>query len=381
MPPQSRERRRSRTRRDTEEPRVKPEEQTQTFNLYKEANNAIRQLSTQQQAFTTAVTDFFKAQETNQKAYLTALNANTSATPYRREGQADRLTNCSFCGLPSHYMRECEVLQEYLRLKKVKKDPESNKLVTPTGGPIPSGGRNECLKQRLDHWHAKVKSLFTQVEDFEGSNDLLESMIVEISPVCETVDSPAIVASYTEAEKEREQLVAAIRSGKPTHPRQTRGKPASQSEPRPFPAQPVQPAEPKPVASTPVNAESPSIAPRFQNKSKAEDQELIDQLMKMILDGRLTEITPSHILASSPVIRTHLINYLRNQRVEVNHLTQTFEAGSPNKRIVAADSLPLGEIEVLINQQIPVRGVIDNGSQIVTIREDLWKELLAVEME
>jgi hypothetical protein len=151
--------------------------------------------------------------------------------------------------------------------------------------------------------------------------------------------------------------------------------PVSLPDPKPAPDQPVQPAAPKPFAIPPVTVEVPPVVPKFHNKSKAEDQELIDQLMKMILEGKLTEITPSHVLASSPIIRTHLINYLRNQRVEVNHLTQTFEASSPNKRIVAADSLPLGEIEVLINQQIPVRGVIDNGSQIITIREDLWKEL------
>lgn len=159
---------------------------------------------------------------------------------------------------------------------------------------------------------------------------------------------------------------------------QTRSKNVDQSnEPqvnRNVPDGDARPAHPvKPPPNT-LESHRPTD-PKYANKSQAEDQKLIDELLKMLMNGRLTEITPAHVLAASPVIRTYLINFLKNQRVEVGHFAQSFEEGNHLNKIVSEDSLPLGEIEVLINNQIAERGVIDNGSQIITIREDLWKEL------
>ncbi|KZT31224.1 hypothetical protein SISSUDRAFT_961115, partial [Sistotremastrum suecicum HHB10207 ss-3] len=42
---------------------------------------------------------------------------------------------------------------------------------------------------------------------------------------------------------------------------------------------------------------------------------------------------------------------------------------------VAHDSLPLREIEVMVNNQITVKAVVDDGSQLVTLRQDVWKQL------
>jgi hypothetical protein len=100
----------------------------------------------------------------------------------------------------------------------------------------------------------------------------------------------------------------------------------------------------------------------------------MDELIKSILNQKLTDITTAHILAVSPGVRAYLLNYLRTQKVEVHHLEQ-LEEQNKNETIVAEESIKLREIDVVLNGSVQVKAVIDSGCQIVTLREDVWREL------
>jgi hypothetical protein len=100
------------------------------------------------------------------------------------------------------------------------------------------------------------------------------------------------------------------------------------------------------------------------------------------MEGKLAQTTPAHVLAASPVIRKDLNDKLRVRRVE----TSSFEeAGSatpidttnayPTSIREPAYSLPLREIDIQIGGKVTEAGVIDPGSQIVVIREDLAREV------
>lgn len=291
-----------------------------------------------------------------------------------------RVRTCAFCQKTGHFVRECDQVNEYVRAGKAMKDVTNSKILLPTGEPIPDG--EGSLKTRLDSWLNKMKSFFSQIvlPDETDPAESVTSGIVEITSSVDEHLSPVSVNSHSQTD-ELKKLVAAIRAEKnlpAKQPMNTRskedGNPTEKIGPMLNPdgdKRPAHPVKPTNVDLGSTHADNT----RYQNKSKAEDQTLIDELLTMVLDGRLTSIKTSHILAASPIIRTMLMSYLRRQRVEVTQFTQSFDSNINNGRVVGRDSLPLGEIEVLLNNKIPVRGVIDNGSQIITMREDLWREL------
>jgi hypothetical protein len=115
-------------------------------------------------------------------------------------------------------------------------------------------------------------------------------------------------------------------------------------------------------------------APRFQNKSQVEKKELVEELMKLILNSRLQDITFGHLLAASGEVRAQLINMLRSHRVEAMHLAEA--EGVP--LVVSHQVVPLRELRVVVNGSHHIDAVLDFGSSIITIREDLWRELTDV---
>ena len=59
---------------------------------------------------------------------------------------------CNFCGIPSHFIRECEVVEEAIRFEKCKCSPEG-KVVLPTGAYVPHSITGTWLHDRVDEWH------------------------------------------------------------------------------------------------------------------------------------------------------------------------------------------------------------------------------------
>jgi len=124
-------------------------------------------------------------------------------------------------------------------------------------------------------------------------------------------------------------------------------------------------------------------AHQYRYQASAEDQFLTKQVMDWILEGKLDQITPAHILATSPPIRKELVERLRPRRVETGSFEQAFGSDTMDPVAVlelaakheAEFSLPLREIDILVNNLRTEAGVLDQGSQIVVIREDLAKEV------
>jgi hypothetical protein len=99
------------------------------------------------------------------------------------------------------------------------------------------------------------------------------------------------------------------------------------------------------------------------------------------MEGRLGQTTPAHILAASPAIRKDLIEKLHVRRVKASSFEETgalsavdISAYSTSVR-EPAYSLPLREIDIQICDKVTEAGVIDLGSQIIVIREDLAQEV------
>ena len=151
-------------------------------------------------------------------------------------------------------------------------------------------------------------------------------------------------------------------------------------------AQDIPPPQPTSTSSAPAPTQPVATTrnvPQYKYQSNAEDQQLTTQLFNLLLEGKLAQATPAHILAASAPIRKDLVERLRTRRVEAAVFEHPFPETPPTPPHISAPlpepeySLPLQEIDVLVGDHSTVAGVIDPGSQIVAIRKDLAEEVAA----
>jgi hypothetical protein len=116
-------------------------------------------------------------------------------------------------------------------------------------------------------------------------------------------------------------------------------------------------------------------APQYCYQSNAEDHKLTTELYQWLLDGKLSLVTPAHVLTACPAIHKELIERLRTCRVDIASFEEIpspdnftphsiLELSAPR---VAKYSLPLREVEILVNDLVPEAGILDQGSQIIVI--------------
>ena len=141
-------------------------------------------------------------------------------------------------------------------------------------------------------------------------------------------------------------------------------------EAMPVPALPPTP----PVAPLAGN----SHAPKYRYQSGIEDQKLTKELWTWLLEGKLAQTTPAHILRASALIHKDLIEWLCTHHVEATAFEECTTPTAPvsvlriSAPCTAEYDLPLQEVDVLINGTRIETSVLDNGSQIVAIHVDLF---------
>jgi hypothetical protein len=104
------------------------------------------------------------------------------------------------------------------------------------------------------------------------------------------------------------------------------------------------------------------------------------------MEGKLSLITPAHILATSLMIQKELVEKLRVRHIEANTYKEAYDKCAPTLLPTAAQLLvghklvyllPLLELNVLAGDQVTVLGMLDPGSQIVVIWHNLAKKVNA----
>ena len=79
-------------------------------------------------------------------------NLRPPLPPGRITASNDGSSKCNFCGVPGHFMRECEVTNEYMRLGKCKHNVEG-KIVLPASAVIPRHITGTWLRDHIDEYH------------------------------------------------------------------------------------------------------------------------------------------------------------------------------------------------------------------------------------
>lgn len=243
---------------------------------------------------------------------------------------------------------------------------QAKSLLTLVDGPTRSA--NSGSASGSAHISAIIEAVYEKGAESATEDD--EDFIDDLPP-----DALAVFS----VELSQDDVVLALAkeiAGKPdatrSHPMKTRGTTKAQ------------------VSSTtaePATSESPSgfeagsrkHARGYQLKSPAENQELLRSLFNMILNGDLTSVTPSHIFAASPPLRMMVTNYLRKNKIHVQTLG-VFVRDDENGRICAPESMPLRQMAVTINDEVTTLGCFDPGSEIVTMREELFKKLSGIQL-
>jgi hypothetical protein len=83
------------------------------------------------------------------KTIVEAINNNRPRSD--NTSTAPRNMDCNFCG-KRHFIRDCEVVTEYIRAGKCKKNTEG-KVVLPSGAWVPREIPGNFLRERIDEWH------------------------------------------------------------------------------------------------------------------------------------------------------------------------------------------------------------------------------------
>jgi hypothetical protein len=96
---------------------------------------------------------------------------NPSDRPPRRPG-------CHFCGSLEHFIGECQVVLEYIRAGKCKRDVD-NRIVLSTGAFIPRNIPGALFKDRIDEWHRRNPNQLAAGQLMLGvvSNSISESPV------------------------------------------------------------------------------------------------------------------------------------------------------------------------------------------------------------
>lgn len=197
----------------------------------------------------------------------------------------------------------------------------------------------------------------TTISEIPASAFVTASYFLQCNPVTE---SHAVAVTIEEEEDAQEGGVLAVTRSK------TKTAPPSEDPITP----PVVPSPPKP-------AEAPVIekTPAFKYESKAATPEATQRIYRDILNTVVPHLTIADLLAVSPELRKEAVEHCRTHQVPT--VTTSFSTNvttSPAPPAQIEHATPLREICVTLNGTHSELGLLDEGSEIVVIREDIWKK-------
>lgn len=340
-----------------------------------------------------------------------------------------------FCDGTDHYVRNCQVAEEYIRQNKLTRD-QSGRLVFPDGQ-YPSRnlpGRN--LKERVDsYWSgrrdqsAAGSNYFGAVETnfLEGISEGIFSIDVTPGPKSSSDSSDLddeIQLAQARLQSLMEAQAFALQKGKkerfdgvevPPRPKRSYTPPPANGNAQrhssrdksstPFTREPPPHQNAKPSIESsqqrPQGPMKPVFLPpkptddkKHHYQSPVESSVKASELADRALDTKIT-ISTRELLAASSDVRKHVKELVTNKKVSFNvavddseskdystlyeHLAppsadlDVFEFESTSR--IASPSLPLRVIYPTFGPGVEPECILDGGSQIIVMRRDVWEKL------
>jgi hypothetical protein len=130
-------------------------------------------------------------------------------------------------------------------------------------------------------------------------------------------------------------------------------------------------AEPK------ILTAEPKKPPAFTYKSKAAMPEVVQRVFQGILETTIPHIMVADLLAISPELRKEAVKHCHTHRVPTTVSSTNILTPDNAQPLLVELATPLREIPVMINGVHPELGLLDEGSEIIVIQEDIWKKTKA----
>ncbi|KAF8239210.1 hypothetical protein L208DRAFT_1238613, partial [Tricholoma matsutake] len=295
---------------------------------------------------------------------------------------------CIFCGLTGHFISDCLVCQSYINEGKCKKNTEG-KIVLPNGQFTPRSIPGHFIKDRIDEW--------TQQNPPSNVTPLLIPF-ARTDPNVPTVPTsrPSIPASV---ERFVPQLPAPSISSTATNPPTSNSAPSLTSE---KPSQPVI----HPYNGAKENSYLPPHKRNFTSTGKAKDgpsyhtqapiqkDKITKDVFTRLMKTPIITLTPKELLSLSPKVCTKQVTAHRIQQPEGNNATNllhddifviddpyetyisSLRPGEiPEPFIAAKESHSIRLVIMNVNGRNPVESVVDPGSSIIAMSEEVCHEL------
>jgi hypothetical protein len=295
---------------------------------------------------------------------------------------------CNFCSDPTHYINNCPHANEYINKGKCKRNAEGF-MVLPNGEQINARiapGKN--LRERIDNWHStnntNVNIVSTVSTNFVEASHLQDNIDYSwIEPKLEDDESLPTEREVEELQMLESLIATTQKKVEETKKKITRSGPTTRS----FTRQEEQvPKQPVPTTRTNEKPASAGPAPQFRYHTPIEDSALIAKVAKQALDVQIT-LPIRDILSISPDVRQHIKDQIVTKRVtsaSANALSanannvECFMAALPERTdniIVADHSVNLRVLDLTLDDKVQVEAILDEGSQIVGLRKDIWEKL------
>ena len=344
-----------------------------------------------------------------------------TTTTTTTQATSDQL--CYFCGSPLHGTRDCPTSHDYVTQGLCKRN-DNKRIILPTGADIPRWIAGRYLKDRVDNWHKHMaearpardtpphmsSNLFEIVESYQA--------VISEDPA-ESDEDESVVQAMQAALDQRKKKVRFDGVHVPPRPKgkapdtAPSGPTPKAVPPTPVTAQPVQPTPTSSKPSTPVPSppvkttptspsgppkpsSAPTSMPQYKYTCPLDSPGATNDVINRILDTPIA-VKTRELLAMSPESRRVMKELSTTRRTttgtaEVGLLDMAQEVEEPVEEvlafhrigdtkadqeewIVAEDSLPLRSVFPVLEGKLTCECVIDGGSQIIAMKEDIWRKL------
>ena len=373
------------------------------------------------------ILDRFAATIATAIASSKASGAPRTGTGLRQE-QTEALI-CIFCGLTGHFISDCLTCQAYINDGKCKRNAEG-KVVLPNGSFVPRSIPGRFIKERVDEWIRRNPDVAIVPALMYGiaSSPVSTPGIYQITDISKNTDE-----RISALEKE----LFALRSGKPfnrtdnrhvaSSPQPHISRPLTSNVPAPAPTVPVRTTAPlaptttNPSASTsqpPIhpyagakeNSYLPPHERNFASGSKGKEREgpshhtrapiqnetIAQDIFARSMKTPIVTLTSEELLSLSPEVRTKWREQITSKRVqhESNDATHMLDEDAiivadpyetyinslqpgqiPEPFVVAKDSHSIRAVQMDVDGDNTVESVVDPGSSIIAMAEDICHEL------
>jgi hypothetical protein len=232
---------------------------------------------------------------------------------------------------------------------------------------------------RIQPWDDKASVFQTSVESDDETDHNEEPVNVfagESSQPKRKVRFDGVEVPTRNQGKDKAKPTKPVKPSKPTAPKNV--------EPAPvIPRNTTTPFGPRPTTSAP----SPT-QPQYRYQSPIEDSTVAKSIIDRALDATIS-LTQRELLAISPYLRRQMKELTTSKKIpnEVG-LQEVLHASTVHKPvrvcdncddtirlIVSKDSLPLRAVYPLTSGTHKFENVLDSGSQIIGMREDIWEAI------